>query len=88
MKTFLQEFFTGQSFPLFFAFPCVRFEVVHSLQFITVKEKLIMALRRGKKKKPIERENKGEKVYILSRSVVNYLTPSQPLVAHDTTSAK
>lgn len=33
-------------------------------------------------------EKKEEKVYILSRSLVNYLTPSQPLLAHDTTSAK
>lgn len=37
------------------------------------------------KKKSVEREKKGKKVYILSRSLTNYLTPSQP---HDTTSAK
>jgi len=49
MKFFLKEFFPGQLFPIFFAFPHFRFEVVYSLQFITVKEKLIIALRRKKR---------------------------------------
>lgn len=42
-----------------------------------------MALWR--KKKSIEREKKGKKVYILSRRLTNYLTPSQP---RDATSDK
>lgn len=48
-KNFLNGIPYRALFPLFFAFLCINFEVVHSPQLTTVKEKLIMALRRGKK---------------------------------------
>lgn len=62
-ETFLRGIPYRALFSLLFAFPCINIEVIHSLRFVTVKEKLIMAKRRGKKETCLRDKERRKGLY-------------------------